>query len=88
MVKAPSSGQDKSLADIAQNWRSRASENGIKVSSADGPMMGDDSGNIISRILKLKFDACVAFDQSYSEANDSEFITTEEGALFLSHPMI
>ena len=35
--------KDKSLADIAQNWRSRANENGIKVSSApDGSHYAND----------------------------------------------
>ena len=40
-------GQDKSLADIADNWRSRANENGIKVSSyraQDDSHYGDDEG--------------------------------------------
>jgi hypothetical protein len=37
--------KDQSLADIAENWRSRASENGIKVSSAnDDSHYGDDEG--------------------------------------------
>jgi hypothetical protein len=35
---------DKSLADIAENWRSRANENGIKVSNADDSNYGDDEG--------------------------------------------
>lgn len=37
--------KDQSLADIAENWRSRASENGIKVSSVtDDSHYGDDEG--------------------------------------------
>ena len=40
--------RDRSLADIAENWRSRASENGIKVSSenscTEGSNFGDDEG--------------------------------------------
>ena len=43
-------GQDKSLADIADNWRSRANENGIKVSSyraQDDSHYGDDEGKCI-----------------------------------------
>jgi hypothetical protein len=37
--------RDKSLADIAQNWRSRANENGIRVSSApEDPHYADDEG--------------------------------------------
>lgn len=43
--------KDKSLADIAENWRCRASENGIKVSSAnsvnDDSHYGDDEGKCI-----------------------------------------
>lgn len=35
---------DKNLADIAENWRSRANENGIKVSNADDSNYGDDEG--------------------------------------------
>lgn len=35
---------DKSLADIAENWRSRANDNGIKVSSVDDSNYGDDEG--------------------------------------------
>lgn len=35
--------KDQSLADFAQNWRSRASVNGIKVSSEDS-QYGDDEG--------------------------------------------
>ena len=38
-------GKDQSLADIAQNWRSRASENGIKVSSVkEDSQHADDEG--------------------------------------------
>lgn len=33
---------DKSLADIAANWRSRANENGIKVATAEESSFGDD----------------------------------------------
>lgn len=37
--------KDHSLADIAENWRSRANENGIKVSSMnDDSHFGDDEG--------------------------------------------
>ncbi|KIL60917.1 hypothetical protein M378DRAFT_13835 [Amanita muscaria Koide BX008] len=43
------SGRDRSLADIAENWRSRASENGIKVSSevscTEGSNFGDDEAS-------------------------------------------
>ncbi|GLB39240.1 putative ring finger [Lyophyllum shimeji] len=38
--------KDHSLADIAKNWRSRASENGIKVSSLnEDPHFGDDEAS-------------------------------------------
>lgn len=40
--------KDQSLADIAENWRSRASENGIKVSSGnDDSHYGDDEGKVV-----------------------------------------
>ncbi|KAJ7599274.1 hypothetical protein C8J56DRAFT_186239 [Mycena floridula] len=52
--------RDKSLADVAKNWRSRASENGIRVSSG-ADFVDDDS-----------------FDQSFSETNDSSFMTNED----------
>ena len=39
--------RDRSLADIADNWRTRANENGIKVSSIrDEPHYADDEGTI------------------------------------------
>lgn len=41
-------GKDKSIADIADNWRSRANDNGIRVSSSskegDGDDFADDEG--------------------------------------------
>ncbi|RDB30252.1 hypothetical protein Hypma_007304 [Hypsizygus marmoreus] len=59
--------KDQSLADIAENWRSRASENGIKVSSMlDDSHFGDDE----------------ASERTLSDAaNDSMFISTEEALL-------
>ncbi|PFH46736.1 hypothetical protein AMATHDRAFT_7452 [Amanita thiersii Skay4041] len=43
------SGRDRSLADIAENWRSRANENGIKVTSensyTEGSQFGDDEAS-------------------------------------------
>ncbi|KAF9447674.1 hypothetical protein P691DRAFT_760555 [Macrolepiota fuliginosa MF-IS2] len=33
--RAPNGSQEKSIADVADNWRSRANENGIRVSSTD-----------------------------------------------------
>lgn len=38
----------KSLADIADNWRTRANENGIKVESGDDSQYVDDEGKIVS----------------------------------------
>lgn len=38
---------EKSLADIAHNWRNRASENGIKVASGQDSQYGDDEGKLI-----------------------------------------
>ncbi|KAG0700599.1 hypothetical protein DFH29DRAFT_983050 [Suillus ampliporus] len=52
---------DKSLADIAENWRSRANENGIKVSSADDSNYGDDE----------------ASDLTHSDMNSTGFVTEE-----------
>lgn len=52
---------DKSLADIAENWRSRANENGIKVSSADDSNYGDDE----------------ASDLTHSDMNCTGFVTEE-----------
>ena len=37
--------RQKSLADIAHNWRNRANENGIKVTSSRVPQYTDDEGN-------------------------------------------
>ncbi|TFK39266.1 hypothetical protein BDQ12DRAFT_629803 [Crucibulum laeve] len=58
-------GKDHSLADIAENWRSRANENGIKVSSArrldaDESTYGDDEASVLM-----------------SDANDSGFINED-----------
>ena len=41
-----SSDKDKSLADIADNWRSRANENGIKVSNDDSNYRADSCKRI------------------------------------------
>ncbi|KAF8067678.1 hypothetical protein FPV67DRAFT_1149641 [Lyophyllum atratum] len=59
--------KDQSLADIAENWRSRASENGIKVSSLhEDSHFGDDE----------------ASERTLSDtANDSGFILAEEALL-------
>lgn len=49
--------KDRSIADLAQNWRARANQHGIKVASsnkgglADGPSFGDDEGMYM--LLKL-----------------------------------
>ncbi|KAG5644366.1 hypothetical protein DXG03_008663, partial [Asterophora parasitica] len=60
-------GIDSSLAVIADNWRSRASENGIKVSSInDDSHFGDDEAS--ERTLS-------------DSANDCGFISTEQASL-------
>jgi hypothetical protein len=41
------------LADIAENWRSRANENGIRVASSEGD--ADDEG-MLSLSLSLRMD--------------------------------
>lgn len=46
--------KDHSLADLAENWRSRASENGIKVSSAlECPRFGNDTGTVATFLAFL-----------------------------------
>ncbi|KAF8804517.1 hypothetical protein BYT27DRAFT_7225225 [Phlegmacium glaucopus] len=61
------SSKDKSLADIADNWRSRANENGIKVSFSN-----DDSN----------YQADSSSDMSISDvANDSSVLSTEQALL-------
>ncbi|KAH7882435.1 hypothetical protein F5I97DRAFT_1931615 [Phlebopus sp. FC_14] len=42
---------DKSIADIAVNWRSRANENGIKVTTADDSSFGDDEAFANEEVL-------------------------------------
>ena len=41
--------RQKSLADIAHNWRNRANENGIKVTSSRESQYADDEGNFLPR---------------------------------------
>jgi hypothetical protein len=81
--------KDQSLADIAENWRSRASENGIKVSSAnEDSQYGDDEGGSFGAfIVKATADnAHIASETTLSDAaNDSGVISTEDGSFhFLS----
>ena len=87
VTRNTSTTKDKSIADIAENWRSRANENGIKVSSAsqeDSSYVDDDCESIYAHalaLLELK-GAHIASDMSLSDvANDSSILTTEEGAL-------
>ncbi|SJL12837.1 uncharacterized protein ARMOST_16269 [Armillaria ostoyae] len=63
-TSSPNVSRDQSLADLARNWRSCASKNGIKVATCDAPQFDDDD----------------AIDMSFYDANDSGFITAEEGA--------
>jgi hypothetical protein len=55
--------RERSLADIADNWRSRASENGIRVSCSEGDGDADDEGACFFKILFLN----PAYDYGYSE---------------------
>lgn len=48
-------GKDKSLADIAENWRSRANENGIRVSSSECGIDADDEGQCCACISLFLF---------------------------------
>ncbi|KAF5380147.1 hypothetical protein D9615_006103 [Tricholomella constricta] len=78
-------GIDQSLADIAENWRSRASENGIKVSSMnDDSHFGDDEGMRYFPFCycSVPDNAHIASERTLSDnANDSGFISTEEALL-------
>lgn len=53
--RASNVSQDNSIADVADNWRSRANENGIRVSSTgqgvDEEHYGDDEGNLYTLLL-------------------------------------
>lgn len=54
VVHAANINQDKSIADITDNWRSRASENGIKVafeSQDDSNYVADDCKCIYAHYL-------------------------------------
>ena len=84
-----SSAKDKSLADIADNWRSRANENGIKVSFSnnDSNYQADGCERIYFAFnaILLTNNAHIASDMSISDiANDSSILSTEEGIKFLS----
>ncbi|KAK0438324.1 uncharacterized protein EV420DRAFT_1585821, partial [Desarmillaria tabescens] len=69
---SPNVSRDQSLADLARNWRSCASKNGIKVSTCDASQFIDDD----------------VTDMSFCDAQDSGFVTAEEALLpppFLSN---
>ncbi|KAF9527407.1 hypothetical protein CPB83DRAFT_394674 [Crepidotus variabilis] len=68
IVKSSSSSKDRSLADIAENWRSRASENGIKVSFADQ----DDSSYVLDDSSDMSL---------LDEGNDSSILSNDEAIL-------
>lgn len=80
-----SGSQDKSLADIADNWRSRASENGIKVAFAqqdDSQFVADDCKSLYALYFTflLSNNAHIASDISMSDvANESSILSSEEG---------
>lgn len=74
--------KDTGLADAAQNWRSRASENGIKVGHMHlaGSQHEDDEGRHISPSFVIIFDQThIATD--HHAANDSGFLASDEGAI-------
>ncbi|KAG9218298.1 hypothetical protein CCMSSC00406_0009890 [Pleurotus cornucopiae] len=58
------------LSDIADSWRSRANEHGIKV-SASQTTVGEDS----------HYGDDEASDRAFSDVNDTSFVTTEEALL-------
>ncbi|KAH9852557.1 hypothetical protein C2E23DRAFT_826126 [Lenzites betulinus] len=66
---------NRSLADIAQNWRTRANENGIKVSPSDGS--------------KFQFDDNSMYDLSNSSIDESllpaPFMSNQRRSRALSH---
>ncbi|KAF9488832.1 hypothetical protein BDN71DRAFT_1424417 [Pleurotus eryngii] len=55
------------LSDIADSWRSRANEHGIKVSASQSTV-GEDS----------HYGDDEASDRAFSDVNDTSFVTTEE----------
>jgi len=85
VIRSATATQDKSLADIAENWRSRASDNGIKVSFGDqddSQYVADDCECIYARFSEVSTSdkAHIASDMSLSDvANESSIICTEEG---------
>ncbi|KAF4581686.1 hypothetical protein EYR40_002698 [Pleurotus pulmonarius] len=58
------------LSDIADSWRSRANEHGIKVSASQSTV-GEDS----------HYGDDEASDRAFSDVNDTSFVTTEEALL-------
>lgn len=89
--RSGSSG-DQSLADIAQNWRSRAKDSGIHVSSensyTEGSNFGDDEGaKTTSKLAKnANIYAHIASERTLSDSpNDSNLISNADGVLVFSH---
>lgn len=84
-VRNASVNPDKSIADITDNWRSRASENGIKVafgSQDNSTYVADDCTCIYAPFLAYFHAKAphIASDMSLSDiANDSAILATEEG---------
>ncbi|KAG7446812.1 uncharacterized protein BT62DRAFT_1075568 [Guyanagaster necrorhizus] len=71
-TSSPNVSRDQSLADLARNWRSCASKNGIKVATCDASQFVDDD----------------VTDMSFGDVHDSSFVTAEEALLpppFLSN---
>lgn len=91
VIRNATATQDKSLADIAENWRSRANDNGIKVSFGDqddSQYVADDCECIYARFgeVSTSDEAHIASDMSLSDvANDSSIICTEEGEKYLKN---
>lgn len=70
----------KSFADIADNWRTRAGENGIKVRPSEESQFADDEGTHICALIDgLSTDLC---DPSCSQ--EMTMVTTMAPASFLS----
>lgn len=85
VVRGAGVNPDKSIADITDNWRSRASENGIKVAfgSQDNSNYAADDCTCIYALLSRHSHANaphIASDMSLSDiANDSAILAAEEG---------
>lgn len=73
--------KERSLADIAENWRARACENGIRVSGpGEDPHYADDEGRCM-RVIELfrNIDpSCEASDHTTSDIDATDLFVTRD----------